>query len=54
MSMGGYAFAIEPMRQHLQRYALAPPGWPKSLKVRIAVIVDIHAREPWMSAGRIG
>ena len=34
-------------------YAVAPPRWPAGLVVRIGVIADIHACEPWMSAERI-
>lgn len=34
-------------------YKLTPPGWTPGLKLRAAVIADIHACEPWMSAERI-
>lgn len=50
----GYATAVEPfMTPRLTRYALMPPRWPENLLLRIAVIADIHACEPWMSAERI-
>ena len=52
--MGGYAVAIEPgMVPAVRRYAVAPPGWPPGLMLRIGVIADIHACEPWMPAARI-
>jgi len=35
------------------RYFIAPPTWPANLTLKIAVIADIHACEPWMSAERI-
>ncbi|GAB5510340.1 MAG: metallophosphoesterase [Hyphomicrobiales bacterium] len=34
----------------ITRYALTPPGWPVTLRLRIAVISDIHAGEPWVAA----
>lgn len=53
VSLGGYAFAIEPMRLRVQRNAVKPPNWPDGLNLRIAALADIHACEPWMSAERI-
>ncbi len=51
-TLGGYAVA-EPWRLTVTRYALTPPGWPPSLKLRCAVIADLHACDPWMSEARI-
>ncbi len=51
-AFGGYALA-EPFRQTVKQYALTPPGWPGGLKLRIAVLADIHAIDPWVSAERI-
>jgi uncharacterized protein len=51
-AFGGYALA-EPFRQRVTRYFLRPEGWPKGLNLRLAVIADIHAVEPWMGADRI-
>lgn len=48
----GYAFA-DAARQRVTRYALKPPGWPEGLKVRLAVIADLHVCEPWMSVERV-
>lgn len=53
LTLGGYAFGLEPFRLHVQRYAFTPPRWPQNLHLRIAAIADIHACEPWMSADRI-
>jgi uncharacterized protein len=51
-ALGGYAVA-EPWRLNVTRYALTPPHWPQGLKLRCAVIADLHACEPWMGIGRI-
>jgi len=50
--LGGYAVA-EPWRLNVTRYALTPPGWPPGLKLRFAIIADLHACEPWMNVHRI-
>ena len=49
---GGYAVA-EPWRLNVTRYALTPPRWPKGLNLKLAVVADIHACEPWMGLDRI-
>lgn len=49
---GGYAFA-EPFRLSVTRYQISPAHWPKGFKLRLAVIADLHACEPWMPAERI-
>lgn len=51
-TMGGYALA-EPFRLSVTRYRVTPPNWPKGLKLKLAVIADLHACEPWMTAERI-
>ena len=53
LSLGGYAFGLEPERLRVQRYSLALPRWPLGLSLRIAAVADIHACEPWMTVGRI-
>ncbi len=56
VSTGAYATGIEPFRQVVTRYAITPnpaAPWPAGLSLRIAVLTDIHACEPWMSAERI-
>ena len=51
---GGYAVADEPaMVPLVRRYAVAPPRWPAGFPLKIGVISDLHACEPWMSAERI-
>ncbi|MCK5497033.1 MAG: metallophosphoesterase, partial [Hyphomicrobiaceae bacterium] len=49
---GGYAFA-EPWRTCVTRYRVAPPRWPAGLSLKLAVIADLHACEPFMGADRI-
>ena len=51
-AFGGYALA-EPFRTNVTRYPLTPPGWPQGLQLKLAVLADIHAVEPWVSAERI-
>jgi hypothetical protein len=54
LGLGGYAVAIEPgFRLRLQRYALTPPGWTPGLRLRIAVLADIHAGMPSMPLDRV-
>jgi predicted MPP superfamily phosphohydrolase len=51
---GVYAIGIEPnFVGRVKRYALTPADWPAGLNLRLVVISDIHACEPFMSAGRI-
>lgn len=53
-ALGGYAFAVEPLaRLNVTRYKLTPPNWTPGLKLRVVVLTDIHACEPWMPASRI-
>lgn len=52
--LSGYAFAVEPgFRMRVQRYAFTPAGWPVDLRLRIAVVADVHASEPYMPRSRI-
>lgn len=51
-AFGGYALA-EPFRDTVTSYVLTPPGWPKGLSLRLAILADIHAVEPWVTAERI-
>lgn len=54
LGLGAYAGAIEPgFRLEITSYALDPPNWPPGLKLKIGVIADIHACEPWMGPARI-
>ncbi len=51
---GAYAVAIEPLhRLRITRYAFTPPRWTPGLTLRVAVLADLHACDPWMSLDRI-
>jgi len=53
--LGGYALGIEPLvRLNVTRYQVSPADWPPELRLRIAVIADLHACDPWMMPERIG
>lgn len=55
LAMASYAFGVEPgLRLVTTRYAFTPPGWTPGLRLRAAVIADVHACEPWMRVERIG
>ena len=55
VGLGGYASAYEAgSRLDLTAYDIAAPQWPADMPLKIAVIADIHACEPWMPAERIG
>jgi uncharacterized protein len=51
---GAYGAGVEPFLNTITRYALQPRGWPHDLNLKVAVIADVHACEPWMNAARIG
>lgn len=54
LGLGSYAFGIEPvLRMNVTRYRLSPPRWPRHFNLKIAVVADIHACEPWMTLKRI-
>lgn len=49
-----YGAAIEPWSTPVvRRYRMTPPGWPLDLRLRMAVLADIHAAEPLMPAERV-
>jgi uncharacterized protein len=53
-SFGVYAVGIEPLlRLSYARYSITPEGWPPDFKLRMVVLADIHASDPWMSVDRI-
>ncbi|MGV3548536.1 metallophosphoesterase [Rhizobium sp.] len=52
-AMAAYPMSEVMARPRITTYRLTPPGWTPGLKLRAAVIADIHACEPWMSAARI-
>jgi uncharacterized protein len=51
--LGGYAFGIEPRRLSVTPYAFTPKNWPRNLKLRVAVVTDLHICDPWMSLDRV-
>ena len=54
IALSSYAVLIEPLlRQRVTQYDLKLRRWPAGLDLSIAVIADLHACEPWMSAQRI-
>ena len=49
-----YAFGVEPgLRLGVTRYKISPANWPANLNLKIAIVADIHACEPWMPVSRI-
>ena len=53
VATAAYPFAEVMGRPRITRYSLTPRGWTAGLSLRIAIIADIHACEPWMSVKRI-
>lgn len=53
VTLGGYAFAIEPYRLRFPRYRLKPARWPIGLNLKIAAIADLHTCRPWMTTDRV-
>ena len=52
-STAAYGFGEPLLRLRVARYELDPPKWPADFHLRIAVIADLHACDPWMSLQRI-
>ena len=49
-----YAIGVEPgFMMEVTRYRIAPRTWPAGLTLKIAIIADLHACEPWMPATRV-
>ena len=53
VSTVAYGFGEPELRLGVTRYAIQPPQWPADFQLRIAVIADLHACDPWMSLDRI-
>jgi predicted MPP superfamily phosphohydrolase len=49
----GYALGVEPWHHHIVRFRPRLPKWPDELKLRVALVADIHACEPWMGLDRV-
>jgi predicted MPP superfamily phosphohydrolase len=52
-AMAAYPFTEVMAAPRITTYRLSPPGWTPGLKLNVAVITDVHACEPWMSAERV-
>jgi len=52
-SLGATA-AETPWDLRVAEYRVTPRNWPADFDLTLAVLADIHAVEPWMSADRIG
>lgn len=49
------ALAVEPrFGLTVKKWTVVHPEWPAGAPLRIGVLTDIHAVEPWMNARRIG
>ena len=53
VSTVAYGFGEPALRLGVTRYHIQPPQWPADFKLKIAVIADLHACDPWMSLERI-
>ena len=51
-ALSSYAVA-ESFGESVTPYTLTPPGWTPGLRVRLAVLADLHVCEPWMSVDRV-
>lgn len=51
-ALSGYALA-EAFREKVTSYQLTPPNWTPGLKLKFAVIADLHVCDPWMSVERL-
>src|ERR1700759_83036 len=53
-STAAYGVGIEPLlRLRVTRYRVTPQNWPAGFELKLAVIADLHASDPWMSPAHI-
>jgi uncharacterized protein len=52
-STTAYGFGEPVFRLDVARYHLAPSRWPADFPLRIAVVADLHACDPWMTLDHI-
>jgi len=52
-STAAYGFGEPVLRLRVARYDITPTQWPADFPLKIAVIADLHACDPWMSLERI-
>jgi uncharacterized protein len=48
-----YGFSEPEFQLRVTRYQVSPPQWSDDLQLKIAVVADVHACDPWMSLQRI-
>ena len=53
ISTTAYGFGVEPLRFRVTCYHVSSPRWPADLELKIAVVADVHACDPWMSLDHI-
>ena len=54
ISTAAYGVAVEaPGTPRVVTYRVTPDGWPSGLKLRLVLVSDIHACEPFMGPERI-
>jgi uncharacterized protein len=53
ISTVAYGFSEPVLRLRVARYEIAPPQWPAGFHLKIAVVADVHACDPWMSLQHI-
>jgi predicted MPP superfamily phosphohydrolase len=54
IGVAAYGFGFENFRwPKIAEYKIRPKLWPAGLSLKVAIIADIHACEPWMTAARI-
>jgi predicted MPP superfamily phosphohydrolase len=50
----GWGFGYEPfLRLHVARHQPKPQGWPQGLRLRLAILSDLHAGAPLMTLSRV-
>lgn len=53
-TLGAYALGVEPLLlERVVRHRVTPSAWGQAPLLRIAVLADLHACEPWMTESRI-
>lgn len=53
-TLGAYAVGVEPLLlERIATHRVTPRAWGQAPMLRIAVLADIHACEPWMTERRI-
>ena len=53
LSTAAYGFGEPLLRLRVARYDIRPRQWPAGFHLKIAVIADLHACDPWMPLQRI-